>query len=87
MKGDILMVMQHITNGKTDLFGRQFLRRHLVKQRLKGVIVVLIDERDADVGSAPIPPKPTPRMITWGMSAIASPLYPKSCGVGELFRL
>jgi hypothetical protein len=52
VKGDILMVMQHITNGKTDLFGRQFFRRHLVEQRLEGVIVVLIDERDPDVGIA-----------------------------------
>jgi hypothetical protein len=83
---------ENTLNGKTDLCGRQLVRRHLVEQRLEGVVVVFVDERDPDVGitqffSAPIPPKPAPRMITWGMSAIASPLYPKSCGVGELFRL
>ena len=44
--------MQHIANGKTDLLGRQFFRRHLVEQRLEGVVVVLVDERDSDVGIA-----------------------------------
>jgi hypothetical protein len=52
VEGDILMVMQHIANGKTDLFWRQFLRRYLVEQRLEGVVVVLVDERDPDVGIA-----------------------------------
>jgi len=77
------MMMQHIANGKTDLFWRQFFRRHLVEQRLESVVVVLVDERDPDFGIAQFfqradsGPKPTPRTITWGMSAIASPLYPK----------
>src|SRR5271165_6395222 len=52
VEGDILMVMQHIANGNTDLFWRQFFRRHLVEQRLEGVVVVLVDERDPDVGIA-----------------------------------
>src|SRR5208283_1025106 len=43
---------QEIANGKTDLFGRQLVRRHLVEQRLEGVVVVLVDERDPDVGIA-----------------------------------
>jgi hypothetical protein len=44
--------MQHIANGKTDVLGRPFFRRHLVEQRLEGVLVVLVDERDPDVGTA-----------------------------------
>jgi hypothetical protein len=43
--------MQHIANGKTDLLGRQFFRRH-VEQRLEGVVVELVDERDPDVSTA-----------------------------------
>jgi hypothetical protein len=40
---DILIAMQHIANGKTDLLGCQFFRRHLVELRLEGVVVVLVD--------------------------------------------
>ena len=52
VEGDILMVMQHIPNGKTDLFWGQFFRRYLVEQRLECVVVMLVDERDTDVDIA-----------------------------------
>jgi hypothetical protein len=51
-ESDIRTAMQHIANGKTDVLGRPFFRRHLVEQRLEGVLVVLVDERDPDVGTA-----------------------------------
>jgi hypothetical protein len=42
-----------VADGKdARMVWRQFFRRYLVEQRLEGVVVVLVDERDPDVGIA-----------------------------------
>src|SRR5262249_30969485 len=50
MESNVFSAVQQLPDGKTDFPGRQFVSRHLVKQRLKGVIVVLVDYRDFDIG-------------------------------------
>ena len=70
------MVMQHIANGKTDLFWRQFFRRHLVGSGWKVWVVVLVNERDPDVGIAQVfeRAETDAKDDHMGMSVIASPL-------------
>ena len=48
----VFSAVQQLADGKTDFHGRQFISRHLIKQRLKGVIVMLVDYRGAYVGIA-----------------------------------
>ena len=43
MERNVIFAVQQLPDGKTDLRGGQFVSRHLVNQRLKGVIVMLID--------------------------------------------
>ena len=38
--------MKQLTDRKGDFGRAELIRRHLIEQRLKGVIVVLVDERD-----------------------------------------
>jgi hypothetical protein len=43
MESNVFSAVQQLADGKTDFHGHQFVSRHLVKERLKGVIVTLVD--------------------------------------------
>src|ERR1019366_6584715 len=45
---DILMLGEDLANGRRDLCRRQSCRRHLVEQRLKGVMVLAVHQGDLD---------------------------------------
>src|SRR5262249_47726366 len=49
VEGDVLVAVQQVADGKGHFRGRQLGRRHLVEQRLEGLVVVVAEERDADV--------------------------------------
>src|SRR5581483_4902794 len=52
VKGNVFMTVQKITNGESHFHGAQLCRRDLVKQRLKGLVVIVADERDPHIGVA-----------------------------------
>ena len=39
------MVMQHVAGREADGRAREFVGRHLIEQRLEGVVVILVDQR------------------------------------------
>ena len=49
-KGKVVLLLKNRADAVRDLFGLQTRRRHLVDKRLKGVVVVLIDQNYIDRG-------------------------------------
>ena len=45
---DIFLMTQHPANRRRDVAWRQRCRRHLIQQRLEEMVVVAIDQRDAN---------------------------------------
>ena len=71
VEGDVRVAMQQLADRVADLGRAELVGGDLVEQRLKRVVVVLVDDREADRGvaqflRAPMPPKPAPRITTWG---------------------
>ena len=69
--GDVRLLVEEVAQRVADRGGLEQVGRDLVQERLEGVVVVLVDEDDVDVGvlqlrAAPMPANPPPRMRTRG---------------------
>jgi hypothetical protein len=49
VEGNVLSTVQQLADRKPHFRGRQFISRHLIEQRLKRVVVTLVDYRDFEV--------------------------------------